>query len=86
MVNIQMMSVATYFSIYSRGSPFLPDLSLISLPDSSYFLARTSLPRSNSPWASSSSFAKDAVGLASSIAYVGVVTTKMSKFSEILKI
>ncbi|WP_307781431.1 HAD family hydrolase [Campylobacter concisus] len=43
-----------------------------------------SLPRSNSPSASSLPFAKDAVGLASSIADVGVVTTKTSKFSEIL--
>ena len=79
-----MMLVATYFSIYSLGSPFLSDLSLISLPDSSYFLARMSLPRTNSPSASILPFAKDAVGLASSIADVGVVTTKTSKFSEIL--
>ena len=84
LVNIQMMSVATYFNIYSLGSPFLPELSLISLPASSYFLVRTSLPHSNSPSASSLPFAKDALGLASSIADVGVVATKTSKFSEIL--
>ena len=84
LIKIQMMPVVTYFSIYSLGSPFLPCLSLISLPDSSYFLARMSLPRTNFPSASSLPFAKDAVGLVSSIADVGVVTTKTSKFSEIL--
>ncbi|WP_459897627.1 HAD family hydrolase [Campylobacter concisus] len=84
LVKIQMMPVATYFSIYPLGSPFLSDLSLISLPLSSYFLAWMSLPRTNSPSASILPFAKDAVGLASSIADVGVVTTKTSKFSEIL--
>ena len=57
MDRISVSSNLKFIQTHSRGSPFLSDLSLISLPASSYFLARTSLPRSNSPSASSLPFA-----------------------------
>ena len=47
------LKILKFSPLYSLASPFLSDSSLISLPASSYFLARTSLPRSNSPSASS---------------------------------
>ena len=49
MDRISVNSNLKFIQTHSRGSPFLSDLSLVSLPDSSYFLARTSLPHSNSP-------------------------------------